>query len=320
MNFYNAFGQFNISEKFTENTQIPLTKQMENEESELPDLTDYNVYSHIVLSSIDNKIRLTLFPLYFGDKGYFNLSTKGDSNIKNFVIKMSADSSYINNPAHLGSLLKDGKELDRKLFKAFRIFDKKLQMIDNGNHKVNLYFDPETKKVNRSDKPSNLHLFDFSATGSIVNIYNNNPQGSFYKVNRTRNTFYLTTDIEMKEYVKTTLGTTNNINEASIFTFKEIDPQQKIRNETRIEIPNEDKDGSGDIRNRDQILQARALKVLFHSSYKYNLLELVIKTSDDFEKNKLKFVKDEIRGTVVFVPLKKEEDTQPYQLHVWIKE
>jgi hypothetical protein len=55
-------------------------------------------------------------------------------------------------------------------------------------------------------------------------------------------------------------------------------------------------------------------------SFKYNLLELVKNTSDEWEKVKLKFVKDEIRGTVVFVPLSKEEDKEPYQLHVWIKE
>jgi hypothetical protein len=313
MNFYNAFGNFYKSEKFTENNQE------KNEKSET-NLTDYNVYSHIILSSVDNKIRLTLFPLYFGDKGYFNLSTKGNSEVKNFVIKASADSSYINNPAHIGTMLENGEELDRNLFKAFRIFDKKLQMVDDGDHKVNLTFDSETKKVNRSDKPSNLHLFDYSATGSEVNVFNNDPEGSFYKVNRTRNTFYLTTDKENKQYVRTTLGTTDNQEDASIFTFKEIDPKQKVRNETRIEIPKEEKDGSGAVRNQDRILQARAQKVLFHESFKYNLLELVKTPLGDWNKVKLKFVKDEIRGTVVFVPLKKEEDTQPYQLHVWVKE
>jgi hypothetical protein len=317
MNFYNIFGEFIKIEKFTENNQ---QNNQQNEQQEQQDLTDYNVYSHIVLSSVDNKIRITLFPLYFGENGHFNLSTKGDSYVKNFVIKASADSSYINNPAHIGTMLENGKELDRNLFKAFRIYNKKLQMIDNGNNKVNLSFDPETKKVNNSDKPFNLHLFDYSPSGSEVFIFNNEPQGSFYKVNKTRNTFYLTTDLERKQFVKSIQGTTENKNEASIFTFKEIDPNQEVRNETRINIPEEKKDGSGAIRNLDQIHQARSLKVSFQNAHKYNLLELAKNTTGDWEKVKLKFIKDEIRGTVVFVPLKKEEDTQPYQLHVWIKE
>ena len=312
MNFYNAFGQFSKLEKFTENNQ-------DKEDKEEKDLTDYNVYSHIVLSSIDNKIRLTIFPLYFGNNGNFNLSLKGDKDIKNYVIKKTADSSYINNPLHIDKLLVNGVELDRSLFKPFRIYDGKLQMIDNGNY-VNLNFDSDTKKITNLDKPSTLHLFDFSSTGSEVNVFNNDPEASFYKVNISRNTFHLTVDREMKEFVKSTLGTTTDKNQASIFTFKEINPSQYVRNETRIDIPKEDKDIDGIVLNLDSVNRARALKVLLHNSYKYNLLELVKNIYGNWEKVKIKLIKDEIRGTVVFVPLKKEEDTQPYQLHVWIKE
>jgi hypothetical protein len=321
MSIYNIFGDFIKVEKFTEN--IPEVQsnniQSNNMQSNNIDLTDYNVYSHLVFSSPNNKIRLTLYPLYYGNKAHFNLSIKGDKEIKYNVIKSSADSSYINNPLHIGKLLVDGKELDRNLFKSFRIYDGKLQMIDNGNN-VNLSFDSETKKITNKDVPHKLHLFDFSPSGSQVNIFNNDPEASFYKVNKTRNTFYLTTDREMKEFVTTIRGTTNNKDEASIFTFKEIDPAQPVRNPTRIDIPEEDKDGSGYVRNRDIINQRRSIRLSFSKSFKYNLLELAKNVEGDMEKVKIKLVKDEIRGTVVFVPLKKEEDTKNYQLHVWIKE
>jgi hypothetical protein len=311
MNFYNAFGNFYKTENFTQNNQ---EKKEEESEKSYTDLTDYNVYSHITLSSTNNKIRITLFPLYFGDKGQFNLSTKGDGEIKNNVIKKAADSSYINNPVHLGKMI----DTDRDLFKAFRIYNKRLQMIDNGDNKVNLTFDPLTKKINNSNILSNLHLFDFSPSGSEINIFNNDPEGSFYKVNKTRNTFYLTNDKENKQYVRTTLGSTENKEDASIFMFKEIDPNQTVRNETRINIPKEEKDGSGAIRNIDTISSARIRRVSFAESFKYNLIELVKTPFGELEKVKLKLIKDEIRGTVVFVPLKKEEDTQPYQLHIWV--
>jgi hypothetical protein len=319
MDFYNIFGNFisgeKIAEKFTETkTESELESNNDDEK-----LKDFNVYSHIIFTSPDNKIRLTLFPLYFGDKGHFNLSIKGDKEIKYNVIKSTADSSYINNPVHIDKLLVNGEELDRKLFKTFRIYDGKLQMIDNGN-KVNLSFDYETKKITNIDKKHNLYLFDFSATGSEVNVFNNDPEASFYKVNITRNTFYLTTDRAMTEYVASTIGTTQNKKEASIFTFKEILPDQKVRNPTRIDIPNEEKDGSGYVRNKNIIDQQRVNKLLFNKSFKYNLLELVKNINGNFEKTKIKLVKDQIRGTVVFVPLKKEEDTEPYQLHVWINE
>lgn len=312
MNFYNIFGEYITIEKFTETSEE--TKNTEDEK-----LIDYNVYSHIVFSSKDNSKRLKLYPLYIGEKGLFNLSLSGDKNIKNMVIKDSADSSYINNPIHIDKLLVDGKELDRNLFKTFRIYNGKLQMIDNGN-KINLSYDSETNKITNLDKPSLLHLFDFSPTGSEVNVFNNDPEASFYKVNITRDTFYLTTNKDMKEFVKTVNGTTENKNEASIFTFKEIDPNQKVRNQTRINIPAENKDSSGAVKNIEQILQQRARKVLFSESHKFNLYELIKDSNDNIKENKIKLIKDEIRGGIVFVPLTDNDEKEKYQLHVWVNE
>ena len=198
---YTANGEKINIENFTE-TNMNTSTQSNNNTSTQPEkkeVLDVTVYSHIRLYNKDKTCYITLYPKYIGDDGKFAIS------LNPININMNLISNEVGAKLNVDPLLKyndnDGK------FGLFYLINNKIIM-KKGDINNNLFYDHEKKilQISTEEKDENV-IVPFKYTKSEItrlNVYDNiiddkRVAPTFYKVNVTRDTFYLSRDADCKK-------------------------------------------------------------------------------------------------------------------------
>lgn len=276
---------------------------------------DYNIYSHFIVKNKNENSghrTLYLYPKYpkekiLQEKGVFYLSLSRNNLLDN-MIKKDVDVAFINDKTQV---VKFGFNPLTTL-KLFRLNDDKLEAV-NGNDVYSSLSFTDGKLSENYVQNFVLYKFDYSKSGSEINIIFNNPTQIFYKINYKRDLFYLTQDIEKTKYVKINDGIVTDKNEASIFSYYPVYNIDEINRRDAIIIPKEQINMNNKVVNEEEINEKKLLKQIYDKSNKYNLVQYA-----DGKKIPLKFYYDNHRKINVFTPL--SDMTNTYELIVWIKE
>lgn len=181
----------------------------ESVEEEKKENIDYNVYSHIRLYNLDKTCYITLYPSYTENNGEFALSLNV-IDIDNNLISNEIGAKLNVAPLQKLMIKENDVEVENEKVGLFYIIDGMIVM-KKGEIKNYLSYDHETKTlmITTEDKKINIvALFDYSSsektTLTIYDNYENNKRlsGTFYKVNVTRDTFYLSSDINCEKLIK----------------------------------------------------------------------------------------------------------------------
>lgn len=220
--FYTAFGEKIIIENFSDTegvktppvdtkmptvdikmptveTKMPTVDTSPNEESEESEINyDFNTYSHMRLYSKDSKNYLTLYPKYIKD-----------SNENSFALATSRDNldKVLKNAS--GNLLKNlinFKDEDGNLNSDVLVFTKvNDEIVKLSDNQSKLYYDFEKTSLSLTTdkKKNNLVGIDFSRTKTTtLHVYDHPSESFFYKINKNRDTFYLSRNPDISTLIR----------------------------------------------------------------------------------------------------------------------
>jgi hypothetical protein len=292
LQLYNIFGKFISLENFEE-----------NEPDIIQDNIDTNVYAYLILEN--GKSRLTLYPYYMNDdmakNGEFYLSKSRN----NITLKLISEKS-------------DEKDLASTELKSKNNTDLLVFRINNNNLEIkkNNYFKivglSKDKKLQIIDNKTTVNKFLFYPNNSIINIVNNKPEATFYKINISRDMFYLKSSLEDNKYITINGCDTTNKNEAAIFSLIE---GNNFKLKT-LPLPEEEKVDNKVI-NIDAINRIKIYNLKIMKAKKYNLI-LIEKNKNIIKRFGLKLLNDNIRNKPSFVKDDVDIYDKNYNLNLWI--
>jgi len=179
------------------NTETPFADNLSNKNKSEVNY-DFNTYSHIRLYSKDNKSYLTLYPKYLpeSDKNSFALATSRDDIDK--VLKNTSGNLLKN----LVNFVDENENINDEVLVFTKVND---EIVKTDDIKLKLYYDFEKTSLSLTtdDKKNNLIGIDFSKTNTTtLHVYDHPSSSLFYKINKNRDTFYLSRKPDLSTLIR----------------------------------------------------------------------------------------------------------------------
>ena len=256
---YTAFGDKIVIENFSNKSDVKKEKDIVKKEKdivkkeidivkkeidivkkEIEPVYDFNLYSHFRLYSNKMETYLTLYPRYLNEhetQNGFALATSRDTLEK--VLK--------NSSGDLKTNLVNLREKEGDINKDVLVFTKiGSKIVKVGDIKSKIYYDFENTSLTllTDEKNNKLIAFDFSKSGTSIYIYDHKSSDIFYKINKNRDTFYLSRTPDKKKLIRIgSCDIENNIDTTDYkgptpteFSFKPIILKNDIKIIPKIEI------------------------------------------------------------------------------------
>lgn len=298
--FYSANGDMFTIESFNE---------VEGDKKEKVNISKI-IYSHLKVQNLSDNKHKTFYPVYAKklEDGVFLLGTKPKL-VKHNLLTTNNNISKIDN---------DESNIDD--FKIFRINNSVLEILKGGSYKPVELVNNSLDEGNKENQK--VHFFKYSNTGTTVKIYyllsendiNKNVKLTTYKINKSRDSFYLAADPRKTRFLKASSDDVLSKSEASLFKLYPIEQDFKVN----FTLPERDENEPEEKFNSRQIKAKNEINE-FATKTKYNL---VLKDGDNCKA--LKLIRDELGIDESYdsnndcTISKKEEDNMPYKLLILI--
>lgn len=199
------FTETNINESNQSNDNQSNDNQSNNNQSNEKEVVDVTVYSHIRLYNKDKTCYITLYPKYIGDEGQFAIS------LSPIYVNDNLISNEVGAKLNVDPLLKyKVDDVVNDKFGLFSLINNKIIM-KKGEINNHLFYDHGKKilQISTEEKDVNVIVpFKFTKSEETrLNVYDNIIEDKrvapiFYKVNKTRDTFYLSRDADCKKLIQ----------------------------------------------------------------------------------------------------------------------